>query len=83
MAMGNVFCLLIFFVIKVHRIYSRMQIKLSKGECILGIAQQHHQLIRVVFNSQIKVLKWNWPQQMPVQELDALLKLTEILTGAT
>jgi len=65
MGMRKCFHFLVFFcgklVIKRHGVYSRTQIKLSKRYLILGIAQQHHQLTKVVFSSQIKMLKWKWP----------------------
>lgn len=70
------------FVIEIHGFYNRTQIKLSTRYLIPGIAQQHHQLIKGDFSSQIKKLKCNWPHLDICMELDVLLKLTD-LTGAT
>lgn len=71
------------FVIKIHGFYSRTQIKLSKRYLIPGIAQQHHQLIKVVFSSQIKMLKWKWPHLGICTGAGCPIKVDRNLTSAT
>lgn len=75
------FCVI--FVIKIHGFYTTTQIKLSKRCLIPGIAQQHHQLIKVVFSFQIKMLKWKWPHLGICAGAACPIKVDRNLTSAT
>lgn len=50
------------FVFKIGEFYSRTQIKLSKRYLIPGVVLQHHQVITVVFGSQMKMCNRKWPR---------------------